>query len=231
MGAAESRARRRIGITIAIFGIVVCSQIALVNNALATPACGDPHPHCYGEGTYDSQRYGVHSLVLIRNETVVSNFTAYFVETFVDSNNWMEAGYIDGNSIIGSTAVPKGFTDWNVGGTYGHSLFLCTPAQGTYQNTAIKRTSTTNVWTQIVCNTEMLRPKTLGPTAEGQVVTELTDENNTCHASFTDIRYQKAVGSSWSLWPSISTFLVPNGPPNPITIQQISTYEMHTCGG
>jgi hypothetical protein len=146
------------------------------------------------------------------------------VYVFWDANNWMAAGYVDGDSNIGgNTGDPRGYSDWKNGGHYDHTGQLCNPPVGSEQDTRVRNID--SGWIPTVCGNVADHSPGLGtdhaiPHAE----TEISHGGFGCFGHFKALKDFSAA-NDWSLWDSLNQF-EPDNPP--ISTQPSSSHEFTT---
>jgi hypothetical protein len=207
-------------------GILAVLVLALVLAGVATPAWGcQSSNHCYGAAFYGANKQGVRSNVEIVDHQIASGFTANFILASWDANNWMTAGYIVGNSVIGNTAVPRGYSDWKNGGAYDHTGFVCQPDFGSFKDTRVVNRDAG--WKAIVCSNELSNSPDLGTDhAVPYGETELTHNANGCREDYQELQYLHS--GDWDLWPSITKFRDPDDSSNPIVVSLKNTHRFTT---
>lgn len=215
-----------------LFVLLLASLMSVlaISQEAALATCAPSDSHCYGEGQYfggNGTGKGVTGLITVYDHLTQSQTaTAAFVGLFIDSNNFMAAGVTDGDSAVGSTAVPRGYSDWRAAGVYGHTAFMCTPTPSTMPRFSVVEVQNF-LYEGVVCSVDTNQVIALnGLTPLVLAETEITDYRNTCFAHYTNLKQRQTIGGTWSYWSAIGLFA--NNPP---TVQGVSNSEFGTCGG
>lgn len=226
-GAIEKRSDRWAGRSrLVVVLAFVASVLTFGVGGSVSPAWGcSGANHCFAVGEYNALHRGVSSDVEIFNHPIWSGFTANFVTAWWNANNWMNAGYVDGDAVEGNTSVPRGFVDWKNGGSYDHTGLLCSPNSGTLQDTRVRNTD--NGWVGTVCSNLQNPNPGLGTDhaiPEGE--TEITNNANGCGGHYENLKDFES--GNWSLWNDITKFRSPDDSSDPLAISIISNHAFRT---
>jgi hypothetical protein len=145
-----------------------------------------------------------------------------FVFAWWDSNNWMAAGYVDGDSNIATSGDPRGYSDWTNGGHYDHTGPLCSPADGSEQDTRVRNTD--NGWVATVCGSVANPSPGLGTDhATPEAETEISHGGFGCFGHYKALK-DFTTSNDWSLWDSMNT----SADNPPMSVNKLSSHEFTT---